>query len=198
KTIYLRRREYEELDLLCDMCKDEFLVEIPNRWEDPTEYEFFLSELKTASLLLDWINEKSEDEITSRYDVGPGDIQRITELAQWLIHSTYEISRLFKFKEHLKPLKILERRINKGVKQELLEIIKLKGIGRKRSRILFNAGFKTFKDLREAKLSELTKLPLIGNEIANSIIKQVKAKESIRMRSDNLEKKPRQKTLKEY
>ena len=196
KNLYLRRKDYAELEYLAELHQDEFIIDVPTPWEDPVAYEFFLSELKTALLILDWIDEKSEDEISSKFDVGPGDIQRIIETAEWLVHATYEIARLFKFKDILPMLRVLENRIKKGVKQELLQIIKLRGVGRRRARILFDAGYKTLSALKNAKEEELSRLPLIGRNMAAKILKQI-GKGSIK--EGGTEKSQRQqKTLKDY
>ena len=65
------------------------------------------------------------------------------------------------------------KRVEKGVKGELLPIIKLDGVGRVRGRILFNAGFKKVKDIKRAPINELVNLPLIGGKLAKKIKEQV-------------------------
>ena len=60
-------------------------------------------------------------------------------------------------------------RIDKGVKKELIPLVKLRGIGRMRGRIIYNAGYKSVKDLKSAALKDLTELPLIGAKLAKSI-----------------------------
>jgi len=64
-------------------------------------------------------------------------------------------------------------RVEKGVKKELLPIIKLEGVGRVRGRIMYNAGYKTIEDIKHAPLDELTNLPLIGPRLARKIKEQV-------------------------
>jgi helicase len=53
--------------------------------------------------------------------------------------------------------------------------VKLKGIGRVRARMLYNAGFKTIKNLSSSKPSQLLSIPTIGPEVAKSIYEQVGA-----------------------
>ncbi|MEM5881631.1 MAG: helix-hairpin-helix domain-containing protein, partial [Candidatus Aenigmatarchaeota archaeon] len=65
--------------------------------------------------------------------------------------------------------KILEIRMTKGVKEELIELVSLKGIGRVRARNLYNAGFKTLDDLKKAKIEDLIKVRGIGIEIVKNI-----------------------------
>ncbi len=69
----------------------------------------------------------------------------------------------------------LRKRVVEGVKEELLELVNLKGIGRVRGRMLFNAGFKTIVDLRLSKPSQLISIPTIGREVAKIIYEQVGA-----------------------
>jgi len=64
-------------------------------------------------------------------------------------------------------------RVEKGVKSELLPLVRLKGIGRVRARILYDSGLKTIKDLKRASIKELTSLPLIGPKLTKEIKEQV-------------------------
>src|SRR2546426_1445914 len=50
-----------------------------------------------------------------------------------------------------------------GIKEELLELISLRGVGRVRGRALFQRGFKTLKDLQKANPSDLAHIPTIGD-----------------------------------
>jgi helicase len=64
-------------------------------------------------------------------------------------------------------------RVDKGVKSELLPLVRLKGIGRVRARILHDSGLKTIKDLKTAPIKRLTSLPLIGPKLTKEIKEQV-------------------------
>ncbi|MEM2099485.1 MAG: helix-hairpin-helix domain-containing protein, partial [Candidatus Bathyarchaeia archaeon] len=64
-------------------------------------------------------------------------------------------------------------RIAKGVKKELLPIVRLEGIGRVRGRIIYNAGYKTIEDIKHVPIENLTNLPLIGPKLAKKIKEQV-------------------------
>ena len=67
----------------------------------------------------------------------------------------------------------LIKRVAKGIKKELLPIVKLQGVGRVRGRIMYNAGFQTIKNIKLAPLEDLTNLPLIGPRLAKKIKEQV-------------------------
>jgi helicase len=100
-------------------------------------------------------------------------LYRVIESARWLLHASHELSQLFERKNLLHDLDLLLERIEKGVKAELLPLVRLEGIGRVRARILFNASLRTLDDLRKAPIAQLTSLPLIGPKLAKKIKDQV-------------------------
>jgi len=171
--LYLRRRDYDELEsFLVDHMKD-FLTPIP---EDPEVYEYFLAEVKTARMLESWVEEELEDRIHEKFGIGAGDIRRAVDTAEWLLYSTHELARLFKVKRALSVLHKLRQRARYGVKEELLELVSLRGIGRVRGRSLFRAGYRKLADIKRASVQELAQVPYIGPEIARSIKGQVEQK----------------------
>lgn len=164
--LYLRRGERKTLLQLLYEIEDELILEPPY---DPEELEFFLAELKTALVLEDWINEVRDDEIYEKYGIGPGDLYSLTQTAEWLLYSAYELAKLKGLTHHLLPLLSLRKRVKHGVKEELLELVRIKGIGRVRARILFNAGFKGLEEIAKADISRLASLPLIGTSLAKRL-----------------------------
>jgi len=166
-------REFDEITIFIDEHREEFLVNVPDEWEDRIAYEQYLGEVKTAMVLKAWIEEKSEDEIIERFRVQPGDLYRTIENAKWLLYATNELALLFGNKQVLPQTFELIERIEKGVKKELLPIVKLEGVGRVRGRILYNAGYKTIEDIKTAKLEDLVNLPLIGPKLGKKIKEQV-------------------------
>ena len=162
-------REIDELALFVDQHRSEFMFPVPDEWEDRIAYEGFLGEAKLAWVLESWIEETSEDEMIGTFRVQPGDLYRIMDSAKWLLYASHELARLLKHKEALPSLSELTERVRKGVKKELLPLVKLEGIGRVRARILFNADLKTVRDLKRAPMEKLTRLPLIGLKLAKKI-----------------------------
>ncbi|UCD13786.1 MAG: ski2-type helicase, partial [Thermoplasmatales archaeon] len=147
-----------------------FLLKPPG--ESNTEYEWFLSDLKTAILIEDWIEEVHEDRIITKYNVGPGDIHNIVEMVQWLLHAAREFARMYNF-ECVSDLVDLLLRVQYGCKKELLNLVSLRGIGRVRARALFNEGFKTIGDLRSIPLKRIAQVKTIGEGVAKSIKRQI-------------------------
>lgn len=162
-------REIDELALFVDQHGSEFMFPVPSEWEDHIAFEEFLGEAKLAWVLESWIAETSEDEMIGKFTVQPGDLYRIIDSAKWLLHASHELARLFKHKDILPGLSEVMQRVQKGVKRELLPLVRLEGIGRVRARILYNADLKTIADLKKAHVKKLTSLPLIGLKVAKKI-----------------------------
>ena len=171
--LYLRRTDYEWIEDLESEREDELLINPP---EDMARYEIFLAEVKTAKLLDDWINEVHENDIAEKFKIGPGDIRNKMDIAEWLMHATVRLAELFN-KDAAREVEELRTRIRYGVKSELLELVKLKGIGRVRARTLYDRGLKSIEDLRVTSYDRLKQIPTIGEAVARSIKTQLGQKE---------------------
>jgi helicase len=168
--LYLRRGDYAWVEQKIEEADFTFPIE---------DYDFFLAEMKTASLLDDWMAERTEDEVTKKFGIGPGDIRRMTDQAEWLLYSMAELGRIFN-KKKVRSLTRLTTRVQYGVKEELLELISLRGVGRVRGRALFQRGFKTLRDLQKADPNDLSRIPTIGSSLAVKIKEQVGAPVDVR------------------
>jgi len=166
-------REFDKLGVLMEEHREEFLTHIPSEFDDQIGYQEFLGEVKTAMVLKSWIEEASENLLIEQFQVQPGDLYRTIENAKWLLYATHEIAKLFGNKAVLPLASELIERVAKGIKRELVPIVKLEGVGRIRGRIMYNAGFQTVADIKHAPLEELTNLPLIGPRLAKKIKEQV-------------------------
>ncbi len=165
--LYIRKKDVDYLeDLLFE--SDEVLA------DEEMDLNTVMAELKTALMIHDWINEIPEDEIVVKYDVGPGDIYMITQAAEWICYAASEIAKITGFTEHSRRLSALVPRIRWGVKDELLELLQLEGVGRVRARILYKHGYKRIEDIARARVIELANLPKIGFKIAERINEQAK------------------------
>ncbi|OGS52592.1 MAG: hypothetical protein A3K75_01600, partial [Euryarchaeota archaeon RBG_13_61_15] len=169
QQLYLRQSDYSWIEEYESDVSGQLLLEPP---EDLTKYELFLSEIKTAKLLNDWISEVHENDISETFGVGPGDIRNKMEMAEWLIHGTARLAALFN-KDAVEETLELRTRIRYGIKAELLELVKLRGIGRVRARALHDRGLKTVEDLRNTSYDRLKQIPTIGEAVARSLKKQL-------------------------
>ena len=169
QQLYLRQSDYSWIEDFESEVSGQLLLDPP---EDLTKYELFLSEIKTAKLLSDWISETHENDIAESFGVGPGDIRNKMELAEWLIHGTVRLAELFN-KDAVDEALELRTRIRYGIRTELLELVKLRGIGRVRARALHDRGLKTIEDLRNTSYDRLKQISTIGEAVARSIKRQL-------------------------
>ena len=131
----------------------------------------FLDSIKTSLMFTSWLNEETEDIILKKYKVPPGELKYKIDIANWLLYSLQELSRLLEYIETARDVKTLRVRMKHGIKQELLPLIKLKGIGRVRARKLFNNKIRTLQHLKIINYEVLSKL--IGRKTAASIKEQL-------------------------
>ncbi len=165
----VRTKEYELIqDVLLE--KHELLLT-----DEPTlynsQYEDFLSSVKTATVLHEWIEERDEHFLFDTYRIRPGELKMKLNSADWLVYSLVELGKVLLLKKLISQLQKLRVRLKYGVKEELLPVLQLKGIGRVRSRQLHLAGFKTLADMKRAKPGALE--AVIGNKLAASVREQL-------------------------
>jgi helicase len=170
---YVTQSEAQEYDNLLYDLTSELMINPPMEEEGPRAYSDFLAQLKTASLLHDWISEKTDKNITEQYNVGMGDVHRFVRSAEWLSYAASEIARIVDAPDHIPPLNDLRSRLRYGVKSDILDIVNLRGIGRIRGRMLHNHGLTTLAELYNVPVGELARIPTIGSSIAESIKKQL-------------------------
>ncbi len=114
---------------------------------DELEMSLYLSAMKIAFIIHDWIEEVDEDTILSRYGIGSGDLRNMVESMDWLTYSGYMIAQVMKEEAHEESLRKLNMRVKDGVKEELVELVQIPGIGRKRARQLWNEGIRSLADV---------------------------------------------------
>ncbi len=137
---------------------------------DP-DYDDFINSVKTALFLEDWISEKDEDFLMEKYDIRPGEIRAKLEIADWLLYALEELSTLLHYREALREIRKVRLRVQDGVKEELLPLLKLKGIGRVRGRKLYSNSIRDLGDVKKAGLATLSQI--LGKAIAEDVQKQV-------------------------
>ncbi|MDD1749769.1 MAG: ATP-dependent DNA helicase [Methanothrix sp.] len=167
-----------DMDLLyiqaADVWVEEFIDQHHLELYDEDNYDYLLREAKTAGMLMDWIGEVHEEQIASRYHIGPGDIRRSTETAEWLMHSLAELSKHLELGITFKAEQLAER-IHYGAGQDLLGLLNLKGVGRVRARKLYLSGITSIEKLKAADQIEVARL--LGPKIAEKVISQLKKEE---------------------
>jgi helicase len=151
--LYLKSGDREQYTEAFYEREREFLGAAPSEFED-ARFEDWLSALKTARLMEDWASELDEDTITQRYGVGPGDVRGKTETAEWLLGAAESLAtELDLGGDVVVGVREARKRVQDGVKEELLDLVGVREVGRKRARRLFDAGIETRADLRDAPKS---------------------------------------------
>jgi helicase len=164
----VKTREYDEIEkkMLSEM---ENLLEPEPMIDD--DYYFFMNSFKLALMLEEWISEKDEEYIMENYDIRPGELRAKLENADWLVYSCVELCKVMNLREITNDLIKLRIRLRNGIKEELLPLIRLKGIGRVRARKMFNNGIKDIGDVKKIDVNKLS--VLIGKAVAISVKEQV-------------------------
>lgn len=133
---------------------------------EPEAMEKFFS----ALMLEKWVNEKREAELFNDYGLAPGTLFGKTQIVEWLSYATIEIGKVIGQERHIIPAQKLGRRAKYGVKEELLMLVELRGIGRVRARKLFGAGIKKPSEVK-ANLAKVE--ALLGKKVAEQIAGQL-------------------------
>ncbi|MFA1609789.1 ATP-dependent DNA helicase [Halobellus rubicundus] len=168
--LYLKSGDREEYTEVCYEREAELLGRTPSEYED-VRFEEWLSALKTARMLEDWAREVDEDRITERYGVGPGDIRGKVETAEWLLGAAERLAGEVGLPAV--PVREVKKRVQYGVREDLLDLAGVRNVGRKRARRLYEAGVETRADLREADKSTVLRALRGRRKTAERILENV-------------------------
>ncbi len=165
----IKVREYDTIENEFTKFESNLITLEPSLY-DPEHDEFFDS-VKTALFFHDWIDENDEEFLLKKYDVRPGEIRVKLERAEWLLYAAEEMAKLQKMHSIVKEIMKTRFRLRYGVREELLTLLRLEGIGRVRARKLYNHKIKDIGDVKKADVSVLAQL--LGKNVAIKVKKQV-------------------------
>ena len=154
----LRNKDYETASLLIENNTEELLEPI-------SEYDCNRSLLALQA----WITESSELSLSDNLGIESGDMHRMVESANWLSYCLREIAKHVERADLLDELEQLRKRITYGIKEELLDLVRVKGIGRARARSLYKHGIKNIDDLSKIPVNKLAEIDKIGSTLADNI-----------------------------
>ncbi len=154
----LRNKDYEAASLMIENHKSELLEPI-------SEYDCSRSLLALQA----WITESSELVLSDSLGIESGDMHRMVENANWLCYCLREISKHVDRADLLEELDDLGRRVVYGIREELLDLVRVKGIGRVRARILYKNKIKNLDDLAKIPVNKLAEIDKIGSTLADNI-----------------------------
>jgi len=159
----LRNKDYETASLLIENNASQLIELI-------SEYDCTRSLLALHS----WITESSEISLSDNLKIESGDMHRMVETADWLVYCLRELAKQLERADLLDELDALRKRIVYGIREELLELVKVKGIGRVRARKLFKHGIKNLNDLSTIPVTKLAEIDKIGSTLADNIKSQLR------------------------
>jgi len=159
----LRIKDHESLGVLLENYSSELIEPI-------SEYDCSRSLMALNS----WITESSETSLSDQLKIESGDIHRMVQTAEWLIYCLRELAKQSGYANLLEELDILRKRVIYGIREELIELVKIKGIGRIRARKLYNNGIKTLGDLSKIPVKKLAEIDKIGSTLADNIKSQIR------------------------
>ncbi|MCD6324488.1 MAG: DEAD/DEAH box helicase [Desulfurococcales archaeon] len=137
-------------------------------------YYEWLRAYKVGRVLHAWIQEVPEDRIIEEFKVGAGDLRNFVETAEWIIYSGSKVCEAKGLREHVTELSKLTLRVKHGVKEELLDLVRVKGIGRVRARVLYSKGIRSAHELASSSPSDIAPLPTFGPSLAVTVIEEAK------------------------
>ena len=166
----VKKKEQERVEDVLVEKLDCLLTEEPSVYD--SDYDDFMASVKTTLFFMDWMDEKNEEQLFEAFDIRPGEIRAKLSSAEWLLHSVAEIAKVLGLRKQAVQLARLRIRVKNGVREELLPLLQLKGIGRVRSRRIYDRGLKTLSDVKKADSGTLTRA--VGSvKVALSLKKQL-------------------------
>ncbi|MGC8569528.1 MAG: DEAD/DEAH box helicase [Nitrososphaeria archaeon] len=142
------------------------------------ELEPFLSDdcsSRTFLALYGWVNEQSEQELLDRLGVEPGDMYRMIESARWIVYAYSRLARIIGMSSEAFELPMI--RIQKGVRKDVASLASLSGIGRRRARALYEAGYHNLLELSQANEVEIaSKAKGFSLVLARKVIREAREK----------------------
>lgn len=145
------------------------LPRLPDPDDSPDEYELYLEGLAIALTLEEWIGEVREKEIYERMRIEPGDFAVLRERAEWIAYSAGQVLRVVGRRGIALRFAELAERIRHGVRPDILELVSIPEVGRVRGRELWRNGFRSLREIAEAPVERLAKVPGIGQRLAERI-----------------------------
>jgi helicase len=159
----LRNKDYEKVGILLENYASELIEPI-------SEYDCSRSLLALEA----WITESSEISLSDNLNIQSGDMHRIVETSDWLVYCLRELTKQGERADLLEELDVLRKRIIYGIREELTQLVKIKGIGRIRARKLYKNDIKDLEDLSKIPVKKLAEIDKIGSTLADNIKSQLR------------------------
>lgn len=123
-----------------------------------------------------WLMDDPLEDITKRTSLDPGDIYLLSSTFSWLASSFYIIyaakatMRYPDGAEEVVPRDVLRDALKKGVPPWMVPLARIRGIGRVRARMLWEAGIHSVEELMDAGYEKIAKILKISEKFAKVIL----------------------------
>lgn len=163
--------------------EDEFLVE-------PGYAEAMIGDVKSAWMVEEWMEETRLKKMEKDLDITPGDLHHRVDLMGWLLTGAQHVlltDDVFA-EEHasviadlVKHISSTQQRVRHGCKEDLLQLVNIRHVGRQRARVFADHGVRTPQQVlsmerrtREALLSVRGWGPLLLDKIEGEVERVVR------------------------
>ena len=158
----VRKGDYETIEAF--MVQSEEALLIPPDYES---YDEMLKQAKLSVIILSWLEEMTEDRLYETYDVTPGHLYAKLEICDWLCYSASEIAAVLHHADERRRFQKLRTLLKYGIGEELMPLVRIRGIGRKRARMLYDKGITSASQIATAPLEKLA--GIVGEKTALSL-----------------------------
>ncbi len=143
-------QKYEQESYELDLSADENII----------DYDRYISAIKLAKVMQDWVSEKNEKYMEEEYGLLPGEFYNILENTKWLLYSLKEIAKMLELRK--RDINEMEMRVKNGIKRDIIPLVSVPDIGRVRARKMYSSGITSLKILKEQSLERLSSLLGVG------------------------------------
>ena len=171
--------------LKANATEDELLVE-------PGYAEALLSDIKSTWMVEEWTDETTLRDLEKDLDVLPGDVHHRVDLMGWLLAGAQQVlltddvfadEHLPVVAELVQKLSTLQQRVRHGCREDLLQLVNIRHVGRQRARELAAMGMREPKDVlgmstanRSTLLAKRGWGPVLLDKIFNEIERVLRRK----------------------
>ncbi len=124
---------------------------------------------KIAMIFLDWIDEAPIRNIEEKFNIGYGDIQARSSTLEWLLYSMARIAQMYK-PEVQRRCDMLALRVREGIREEIVSLTTIPGVGRVRARRLYVAGLKSPEEVAGSSVEKISSIFGFSAKLSNDII----------------------------
>ncbi len=156
-------QKYEDESHQLDLMTDQNII----------EYDRYISAIKMAHVIEEWINERGEREIEEKYNILPGEFYTVLESLRWLSYGLKELFKALGVK--YTQISRLSIRIKHGIKDELVRLVAVPEIGRVRARRLYTHGIQSIAEVKNADIALLSRI--LGEKTGKKVYLYFHAKE---------------------